>query len=127
LRDAELVVIGPSNPLVSIEPILVVPGIREAVAAAPGTRLAVSPIVADKALKGPTDRMLASLGHEVSAVGVARLYAGLVERFVLDEADADLAPAVEALGMAAPVAPTVMSTDADRAGLARFLLEAAAR
>jgi LPPG:FO 2-phospho-L-lactate transferase len=71
--------------------------------------------------------MLASLGHEVSAVGVARLYAGLVERFVLDEADAELAPAVEALGMTALVAPTVMSTDADRAGLARFLLEAAAR
>jgi LPPG:FO 2-phospho-L-lactate transferase len=127
LRDAELVVIGPSNPLVSIEPILAVPGIREAVAAAPAARLAVSPIVAGKALKGPTDRMLASLGHEVSAVGVARLYAGLVERFVLDEADADLAPAVEANGMAALVAPTVMSTDADRAGLARFLLEAAAR
>jgi LPPG:FO 2-phospho-L-lactate transferase len=83
--------------------------------------------VAGRALKGPTDRMLASLGHEVSAVGVARLYAGLVDRFVLDEADADLAPAIEALGMQPLVTATVMLTDADRAALARALLGAAAR
>jgi LPPG:FO 2-phospho-L-lactate transferase len=127
LRDAELLVIGPSNPIVSIGPILAIPGIREALAAAPGMRLAVSPIVAGRALKGPTDRMLASLGHTVSAVGVARLYEGLVDRFVLDDADAGLASDVEALGMTALVAPTVMQTDADRADLARFLLEAAAR
>ena len=127
LRDAELVVIGPSNPIVSIGPILAIPGLREAVAAAPGARLAVSPIVAGRALKGPTDRMLASLGHEVSAVGVAGLYAGLVDRFVLDEADASLVPAIEALGMTALVTATVMQTDADRAALARALLEAAAR
>ena len=85
------------------------------------------PIVAGRALKGPTDRMLASLGHEVSAVGVAGLYAGLVDRFVLDEADASLVPAIEALGMTALVTATVMQTDADRAALARALLEAAAR
>ncbi len=127
LRDAELVVIGPSNPLVSIGPILAIPGIREAVAAAPGKRVAVSPIVAGRALKGPTDRMMASLGHEVSALGVARLYGSLVDRYVLDEADTELAPAVEALGMDAVTAPTVMHTDDDRATLARFLVEAAAR
>jgi LPPG:FO 2-phospho-L-lactate transferase len=127
LRDAELVVIGPSNPIVSIGPILAIPGIREAVAAAPGTRVAVSPIVAGRALKGPTDRMLASLGHEVSAVGVARLYTGLVDQFVLDEADAELAPAIEQLGMTPLTSRTVMQTDADRADLARFLLEAVAR
>ena len=85
---ADLVVIGPSNPLVSIEPILAMPGMREALAAAPGRRMGVSPIVAGKALKGPTDRMMSSLGHEVSAVGVARLYAGLVQEWVLDESDA---------------------------------------
>ncbi len=100
---------------------------HDAVAAAPGRKVAVSPIVAGRALKGPTDRMLASLGHEVSAVGVARLYEGLLDRYVLDETDAELAPAVEALGMQAVTAPTVMQTDADRAGLARFLLETAAR
>ena len=95
-------------------------------------RLLVSPLgrpaqLAGRALKGPTDRMLASLGHEVSAVGVAGLYAGLVDRFVLDEADASLVPAIEALGMTALVTATVMQTDADRAALARALLEAAAR
>jgi LPPG:FO 2-phospho-L-lactate transferase len=127
LRDAELVVIGPSNPLVSIGPILAIPGVREAVASAPGRRLAVSPIVAGRALKGPTDRMLRSLGHEVTAVGVARLYEGLVEEYVLDEADAGLGSGLADLSMAPLVGPTVMATDADRATLARFLLEAAAR
>jgi LPPG:FO 2-phospho-L-lactate transferase len=127
LRAADLVVIGPSNPLVSVAPILAIPGMHDAVAAAPGRKVAVSPIVAGRALKGPTDRMLASLGHEVSAVGVARLYEGLLDRYVLDETDAELAPEVQALGMQAVTAPTVMQTDADRAGLARFLLEAGAR
>jgi LPPG:FO 2-phospho-L-lactate transferase len=127
LRGADLVVIGPSNPLVSVAPILAIPGMHDAVAAAPGRKVAVSPIVAGRALKGPTDRMLASLGHEVSAVGVARLYEGLLDRYVLDETDAELAPEVQALGMQAVTAPTIMQTDADRAGLARFLLEAASR
>src|SRR3970282_948468 len=117
----------PSSPLVSIEPILVIPGMRDAVASAPGRKVGVSPIVAGHALKGPTDRMMASLGHEVSAVGVARLYEGLVDTFVLDEADVALAPGVGALGMRAVAAPTVMQTDADRASLARLLVEAAAR
>jgi LPPG:FO 2-phospho-L-lactate transferase len=127
LRSADLVVIGPSNPLVSIGPILAIPGMREAIVAAPGVKVGVSPIVAGRALKGPTDRMLASMGHEVSAVGVARLYAGLIDHYVLDTADAELAPAVSALGMEPRTAPTVMQTDADQADLARFLLEAAAR
>ena len=127
LRDADLVVIGPSNPIVSIGPMLAIAGLREAVALAPGRRVGVSPIVAGRALKGPTDRMLATLGHEVSALGVARLYEGLLEVFVLDEADAALAPAIEALGMRPMVGPTVMRTDADRAALARFLLESAPR
>jgi len=127
LRDAEVVVIGPSNPIVSIGPILAVPGLREAVAAVPVPRVAVSPIVAGRALKGPADRMLASLGHEVSALGVARLYAGLLDRYVLDEADAALAPAIAELGMEPVVAPTIMRTDADRASLARVVLAAAAR
>ena len=125
LRDAQLVVIGPSNPIVSVEPILAVPGMRDAVATASAPRVGVSPIVAGRALKGPTDRMLSSLGHEVSALGVARLYTGLLDRYVLDDADADLASAVAALPMEPMVAPTVMRTDADRAELARFLLEAA--
>ena len=123
LASAELVVIGPSNPIVSIGPILAIPGMREALLAAPAPRIGVSGIVAGKALRGPADRMLTSLGHESSALGVARLYAGLLDRFVIDETDAELAPAIEALGMAVSVLPTVMRDDDDRARLARALLE----
>lgn len=122
LANAELVVIGPSNPIVSIGPILAVPGMREALLASPAARIGVSGIVAGKALRGPADRMLTSLGHESSALGVARIYEGLVERFVIDEADSALAPAIEALGMAVSVLPTVMRSDEDRAGLARQLV-----
>lgn len=122
LATAELVVIGPSNPIVSIGPILVVPGLRDALLAAPAPRIGVSGIVAGRALRGPADRMLTSLGHESSALGVARLYEGLVQRFVIDEVDSELAPAIEALGMAVSVMPTVMRSDEDRAGLARALL-----
>jgi len=125
LATADLVVIGPSNPIVSIGPILAIPGMREALLASPAPRLAVSGIVAGRALRGPADRMLTSLGHESSALGVARLYAGLVERFVVDTADAELAPAIEALGMAVSVLPTVMRSDDDRAALARAILDVA--
>ena len=121
VREGELVVIAPSNPIVSIRPILELPGMRAAVSAS--RCVAISPIVAGRALKGPADRMLASLGHESSALGVARLYEGLVDVFVLDEADASLAPSVEALGMAVVVLPTVMRTRHDRAALARAVLE----
>jgi len=123
LASAELVVIGPSNPIVSIGPILAIPGMREALLAAPAPRIGVSGIVAGKALRGPADRMLTSLGHESSALGVARLYERLLDRFVIDETDAELAPAIEALGMAVSVLPTVMRDDDDRARLARALLE----
>jgi LPPG:FO 2-phospho-L-lactate transferase len=117
IGEADLVLIAPSNPIVSIGPILELPGVRQALASR--YVLAVSPIVAGRALKGPADRMLSSLGHEVSALGVARIYAGLVDRFVLDQADAALAPEVERLGMAVTVLPTVMRSDDDRAELAR--------
>jgi LPPG:FO 2-phospho-L-lactate transferase len=120
IDSADLVVIGPSNPIVSIGPILDLPGVRSAVAEA--STVAVSPIIAGRALKGPADRMLASLGHDATALGVARMYAGLVDRFVLDQADADLAPSVEALGMEVEVLPTVMRNDAERAALAERLL-----
>ncbi|MBA3688783.1 MAG: 2-phospho-L-lactate transferase [Chloroflexi bacterium] len=123
LATAELAVIGPSNPIVSIGPILAVPGMREALLASPAPRIGVSGIVGGKALRGPADRMLTSLGHEPSALGVARLYEGLLDRFVIDEQDEALAPAIEALGMEVSVLPTVMRSDDDRASLARALLE----
>lgn len=128
IGSAEAIVLAPSNPIVSIGPILALRGLREAIEAAgeAGTpRLAVSPIIGGKALKGPADRMLTSLGHESSALGVARIYQGLVDTFVLDEADATLAPAIEALEMRALAPPTIMRTDADRATLARALLATA--
>jgi LPPG:FO 2-phospho-L-lactate transferase len=123
IGEAELVVVAPSNPIVSIGPMLALPGVRDALAATPAPKVAISPIIAGRALKGPADRMLASLGHEVTALGVARLYAGLLDAFVLDEADAALAPAVEGLGMAAVVLPTIMAGEADRAALASAVLE----
>jgi LPPG:FO 2-phospho-L-lactate transferase len=119
---ADLVVLGPSNPIVSIGPILALPGVREALVASPATKVAVSPIIAGRALKGPADRMLASLGHESTALGVARIYAGLIDHFALDEEDAALAPEVEALGMAPHVLPTVMRSEEDRATLATALM-----
>jgi LPPG:FO 2-phospho-L-lactate transferase len=121
VEAAEAIVIAPSNPIVSVGPILAVSQIRAAVERARerGTRVvAVSGIVGGKALKGPADRMLTSLGHESSALGVARLYAGLATDFVLDSVDADLAASVEGLGLRAHVTDTIMTDDAARARLA---------
>ncbi len=123
IAEADLLVLGPSNPIVSIGPILELPGMRDAVASASAPTVAVSPIIGGKALKGPADRMLASLGHDSSALGVARIYDGIVGRFVIDEADAAMAAAIEReAGMAVTVLPTIMRTDDDRAALARGLL-----
>jgi LPPG:FO 2-phospho-L-lactate transferase len=125
---ADAVVIAPSNPLVSIGPILAVPGMRDAIREARGRGapvVAVSPIIGGRALKGPADRMLASLGHEVSALGVARLYADVTDGFVLDTEDAALAPAVEALGLRVVVTDTIMVDDNGRARLAGEVLAAA--
>ena len=124
LADADAVVICPSNPLVSIGPVLAVPGIRDAVEKARERAVAVSPIVAGAALKGPADRLLRELGHEPTVVGVARLYAPLAAVLVIDDADAALAPAVEAEGMRCVVAPTVMHGPAEAAALARVVIGA---
>jgi LPPG:FO 2-phospho-L-lactate transferase len=127
IEAAEVVVICPSNPIVSIGPVMAVPGIADAVARRREDAVAVSPIIAGKALKGPADRMLATLGHEVSVVGVARLWAPLAATLVVDEADSDLAAAVEAEGMRCIVAPAVMSGPTEAANLARTVLGAGAR
>jgi LPPG:FO 2-phospho-L-lactate transferase len=128
IEAASVIVIAPSNPIVSIGPILAVPGMSELLAAARarGARVvAVSGIIGGKALKGPADRMLASLGHEATALGVARGYAGLIDAFVLDDVDAALAPAVEALGIRPVVTATIMTDDASRERLAATVLDAA--
>jgi LPPG:FO 2-phospho-L-lactate transferase len=127
IEAASAIVIAPSNPIVSIAPILAIPGMTELLASARarGARIvAVSGIVGGKALKGPADRMLASLGHEPTALGVARGYAGLADTFVLDTVDAGLAPEVEALGLRAVVADTIMTDDASRARLAAEIMAA---
>ncbi len=125
IEDAGTVVICPSNPIVSIAPLLAVPGVREAVEAARRRTVAVSPIVAGAALKGPADRMLSELGHESSVVGVARLYAPLAAALVVDTADAGLAGEVEAEGMRCIVTATVMRDPEVAAALAKTVLSAA--
>jgi LPPG:FO 2-phospho-L-lactate transferase len=126
LSEADAIIFCPSNPFVSVGPILAVPGLRAALAAAPAPKVAVSPIVGGRALKGPADQMLASLGHDVSAHGVARILGGAIDGLVIDEADADLAARIEADGTRVRVAQTVMQSDADRLELARVTLDFAA-
>lgn len=125
ISTAAAVVIAPSNPFVSIDPLLRVAGVRDALASTSAVRVAVSPIVGGEAIKGPAADMLAALGHEVSALGVARLYRGLVDCFVLDERDASLVPEVEALGMRAVATDTIMVGDQGRSRVAANVLAAA--
>ncbi len=124
IGSAERVVIAPSNPIVSIGPLLAVPGVRDAVVARREATVAVSPIIAGAALKGPADRLLRELGHESTVVGVARLYRELAATLIVDTADADLAPTVEAEGMRCVVAPTIMSGPDEAAALGRVVLTA---
>ncbi|HSL97910.1 MAG TPA: 2-phospho-L-lactate transferase [Candidatus Deferrimicrobiaceae bacterium] len=123
------IVIAPSNPFVSVRPILSVAGTEAALQAARARGVpvvAVSGIVGGQAIKGPADRMLVSLGHESSALGVARQYTGLADVFVLDEVDEALAPPIEALGLRTVVIDTLMVDDEARARLAGAVLAAAA-
>ncbi|HYN70444.1 MAG TPA: 2-phospho-L-lactate transferase [Candidatus Eisenbacteria bacterium] len=129
LEAAQAIVLAPSNPFVSIRPILAVNGIEAELQTARSRGapvVAVSGIVGGRALKGPADRMLVSLGHEASALGVARQYTGLADVFVLDTVDAELEPDIAALGMVTVVTDTVMADDAGRARLAADVLAAAA-
>jgi LPPG:FO 2-phospho-L-lactate transferase len=127
LAEAEIVVVCPSNPIVSIGPLLAVPGISDVLVGRRDDVVAVSPIVAGTALKGPADRLLAELGHEPTAAGVARVYAPFIGTLVIDEADAALADEVEACGVHCVVTPTVMHTPAHAASLASVLLDAVRR
>ncbi len=127
IADAEAVIVAPSNPLVSIGPILAVPGVRKALRQRTAPVVAISPIVGGKALKGPADRMLAALGHETSAAGVARLYADFLDVLVIDQEDAALAPEVESAGVRAVVTDTIMRDEASRRALAQATLDAVLR
>jgi LPPG:FO 2-phospho-L-lactate transferase len=124
IADADGILVCPSNPIVSVGPVLATGGIGPAVAARRDRVVAVSPIVAGKALKGPADHMLTELGHEASVVGVARLWAPFAATLVIDEADAARADEVGAAGMRPVVTSTVMSGPAEAAALARTVLGA---
>jgi LPPG:FO 2-phospho-L-lactate transferase len=122
IRDADRILICPSNPLISIGPILAVPGIREALRARKENVIAICPIVGGKSLKGPSDKMLAELGHDPSALGVAKLYADFTRTFVIDPVDKTQAEPIRKLGMKVEVVPTVMKTRTQKTKLARALL-----
>ncbi|MBR0801078.1 2-phospho-L-lactate transferase [Bradyrhizobium jicamae] len=120
--DVRAVIICPSNPFISIEPILAIPGMRDAIRASGVPVVAVSPIIGGKAVKGPTAKMMRELGLEVSAAGVAARYGDLLDGYVVDHADAD---GVGKIGAQVTLASTLMTTLHDRETLARATLEAA--
>ena len=122
IGGADAIVVGPSNPVISIGPILAVPGIREAIAASPAPVVAVSPYVAGQVVKGPTDRFMEGLGRPTTAAGVASLYAGLIDAMVVDEGDPDPPPSE----IPTLAAPTLMDGPAGRVRLARTVLDYAA-
>ncbi len=123
LLSAQTVVIAPSNPLVSIAPLRALHGVDAALTKRRESVVAISPIIAGAALKGPADRLMTELGHESSVVGVAKLYAPICGTLIIDTADAHLAPKVEAEGMRCVIVDTVMSTPEKSQHLARTTLE----
>jgi LPPG:FO 2-phospho-L-lactate transferase len=125
IEHAATVVIAPSNPLVSVAPVLAVPGVRDALVHRRSSVVAVSPLVGGKALKGPADRLLSELGHEPGAAGIASYYREVAATLVLDDVDADSAGDVAARGMRPVVGPTVMSGPEEARRLAELTLGAA--
>jgi LPPG:FO 2-phospho-L-lactate transferase len=126
LQRADTIAICPSNPVISIAPILAIPGVRDVLAARRDRVVAVSPIVGGAPVKGPADRLMGPLGIEVSCVGVAREYAAFCSSLVIDAVDAALASEVEAAGVHAVVADTMMRSPEIAAALAEQALAAVA-
>lgn len=124
IRGADGIVFCPSNPLISVGPILAVPGIRKAIAGRKCPSAAISPIVGGRAIKGPAAQMMKTMGMEVSALGVARIYQGLVDVLVIDNVDASLAPAIEKLGVRTVVTNTIMTGTREKKALARTVVQA---
>jgi LPPG:FO 2-phospho-L-lactate transferase len=122
LAQCDRVVIAPSNPLVSIDPILQVPGVREAVRERRDDVVAISPIIRGAALKGPADRLLRELGYESSALGVAEYYGDLVGTWIIDEADIDLAESIRLRGARVEVTTTIMAEPENARRLAKVVL-----
>lgn len=125
IKDAEAILLAPSNPIVSIGSILSVPGIHDALHEASGMVVAVSPIIGGAPIKGPADKLMRGLGMEVSALGVARCYRDFLDVMVIDERDARLVSEIEDLGIPAVATNTIMRDDVAKAALARSVLQAA--
>jgi LPPG:FO 2-phospho-L-lactate transferase len=123
IQSAQLVILPPSNPVVSIGPILALPGVRQAMRTTTAPIVAMSPLVAGKPIKGPADRLLGGLGIEVSAVGVATLYRDFLDTFVIDTQDAAQRERVEQLGLSVIVTDTIMSDVEKSTTLARVVVE----
>jgi LPPG:FO 2-phospho-L-lactate transferase len=122
LGEADVILICPSNPFISIGPILAVPGMRRAILDSKALVAAVSPIIDGKAVKGPTATMLSQLGHEVTAIGVARLYADMLDIFLVDESDSALVPEIRAMGIETRTSRILMDSAGARESLAGALL-----
>ena len=122
IKNADAIILCPSNPIVSIGPILNVPGIRDALLHTSAVRVAISPIIGGKALKGPADKMLRTLGHESSALGVARIYLEIIDAFIFDEQDAVLLPEISQLWPRSYTRQTIMGDRNDRTRFAREVL-----
>lgn len=123
LKNSTSIIFSPSNPYLSINPILALSGLRGAISNFKGKKIAVSPIVGGKALKGPAAKLLKEMGADVSAVGVAKQYVDICDVFVIDSEDAGLASDIEALGMSVAITDTVMNSKLDKVSLAEFILE----
>lgn len=124
IAAADAIVIAPSNPIVSIGPVLAIAGVTEALIARRDAVVAISGIIGGKALKGPADRLLRELGHESSAVGVARIYAAVASTILIDDTDAELVSGVEGAGVRCVVAPTIMGDREGAAALTRACIRA---
>ena len=122
LDQASLIVFCPSNPFLSLGPILAVSGVRERLENASALRLAVSPIIGGAAVRGPAAKIMSEFGHEVSCVGVAGQYLGLCDLFVIDNVDAHLSPAIQRLGIKPAAASIMMNSDEDKVALAKSVL-----
>jgi len=122
IEKADGIIVCPSNPVISIGPILAVPGIRETLRATKAPVMAISPVVGGRSLKGPTDKFLVAIGHDVSALSVARLYHDILDLFIVDRLDTDLLPAIEALPLKARATVTIMNNLEQKIALAEEAL-----
>ncbi|GIS69010.1 MAG: LPPG--FO 2-phospho-L-lactate transferase [Chloroflexota bacterium] len=118
MSQSEAIIICPSNPVVSIPPIIELPGIKELISNHPGKTIGVSPIVSKQALKGPAAKMMRELQEDVSSIGVAKRYVGICDWFVIDKADSEEAGAIEKLGMNVHITSTIMNSSEDKISLA---------